>query len=141
MSSRTIYVTADDAARLGEYLRAARFGNTLDRQCLDALDQELRRARIVESHKVPADLVTMNSCVRMKDLTDGTEFDLMLVFPSASDMRGNKVSVVAPLGAAIIGYRAGQIVRVRTPGGVRRYQIMAINYQPESAELAGKSDT
>lgn len=97
------------------------------------LQQQLRETSVVEPQKVDKDVVTMNSQVRLRDLKLRKSTTWTLVFPEDADMDAGKLSVLAPLGLAILGARVGQTIEVQTPGGRRRIYIDRILYQPEAA--------
>lgn len=97
------------------------------------LQQQLRQTSVVPSQKVDKDVVTMNSRVRLRDLRLRESMTWTLVFPDDADVTSGKLSVLAPLGLAILGARVGQRMEVNTPGGPRRIQIERILYQPEAA--------
>ena len=80
-----------------------------------------------------ADVVTMNSRVRLQDEASGQTLECNLVFPGEADASANRISIVAPLGTAILGYRVGDTVTWPLPGGDRQYKIVEIAYQPEAA--------
>ena len=101
-------------------------------------EEELDRARIVSAGSVPADVVTMNSRVRMTDLDTGKEMTYTLVFPREADFSQGKISVLAPIGTAILGYRAGDVIEWRVPGGRRKLRVEEILHQPEAAERAAR---
>jgi len=134
MSDR-IFVTRPDLEKLRPLLESRHAGYSYDRPYLDKLEQELDRAEIVESYAVTRDVVTMNSEVRLKDLDSGEVSVYRLVFPSQARSE-NHVSVLAPIGTAMLGYRAGDVVEWQVPKGIRRLQILEVVYQPEAAELA-----
>lgn len=101
---------------------------------VEALWQELHRANIVPADKIPADVVTMNSTVRFEDETAGTAHQLTLVYPRDVDGSGNKVSITAPVGSALIGLSVGQSIEWQVPGGRKiRLKVLAVVHQPESA--------
>jgi regulator of nucleoside diphosphate kinase len=75
----------------------------------------------------------MNSQVRVKDMDSKTEMVFTLVFPAEADYEQGRLSVLAPVGTALLGYRAGEIVEWKVPGGVRKLRIEQILYQPEAA--------
>ena len=131
--ARRIYITKDDAQKLEELLKAASRYNTRDRANFRVLQEELSRAKIVAPNQVTPDVVTMHSSVRLRDLRDDEVMELTLVFPEEADPDAGSISVVAPLGAAILGYKAGDTVQFRTPGGTRSVRIEAVVYQPEAA--------
>ena len=100
---------------------------------MTALESGLSRGSVVASCKVGRDIITMNSTVRARDLdTDDCE-TFTLVYPADADINEGRLSVLAPLGAALLGARARQVVVVSTPRGDRRLRIERILYQPEAA--------
>lgn len=105
---------------------------------LRVLQKELMRARIVRPHEVAPDVVTMHSCVRLKDLRANDVRVMTLVFPEEADFDNGLISVVAPIGAAILGYRVGDTVKLQAPGGPRMLYIEQVLYQPEAA---GRADS
>lgn len=99
-----------------------------------ALRSELARAEIVEPGEVPPDVVTMNSTVRMVDEADGHEHELTLVYPRDVDGSAGKVSVLAPVGSAMLGLRVGDSIEWPVQGGrTLRVRILGIGYQPEAS--------
>jgi regulator of nucleoside diphosphate kinase len=90
----------------------------------------------VKSGKVPPDVVTMNSRVRIKDLNRGRELTYQIVFPEHADLDENRISVLAPIGTALLGYRAGTTVEWQVPSGTRRFRILGVEYQPEAVRAA-----
>jgi regulator of nucleoside diphosphate kinase len=135
MQKRTIYITELDMARLRKLLSAASTPKTQgkDKAYLKALDQELQRGVVVPARKIPNDVITMNSTVRFTDLNSGEEITYSLVFPADADIAQNKISVLAPIGTAMLGYRVGDIIEWEVPAGARRLRIEEILYQPEAA--------
>jgi regulator of nucleoside diphosphate kinase len=131
-----IYITKADHERLRRLVEGRRAENPSDLEYLDILEQELDRADIVEPDAIPRDVVTMNSEVRLKDLDAGGVRVYRLVFPSQA-RRENGISVLAPIGTAILGYRAGDVIEWRVPKGVRRLQVVEVLYQPEAAGVYG----
>ncbi|MCC6341480.1 MAG: nucleoside diphosphate kinase regulator [Bryobacterales bacterium] len=131
-----IYITAADFEKLDGLVAARRAAATpADREYLDMLEQELDRAEIVEPDAVPRDVVTMNSEVRVKDLDTGEARTYRLVFPSQA-RTGNSISVLAPVGTAMLGYRAGDVIEWRVPKGIRRLEVLEVLYQPEAAGVS-----
>jgi regulator of nucleoside diphosphate kinase len=101
---------------------------------LDLLREELDRADVVEPGDVPPDVVTMNSRVRVADEATGEEQELQLVFPAAADAERGAVSVLAPVGSALLGLRVGASIEWPLPDGrARRLRVVGIAYQPEAA--------
>ncbi|ACL72762.1 GreA/GreB family elongation factor [Thioalkalivibrio sulfidiphilus HL-EbGr7] len=95
---------------------------------------ELERANVVEPSQVPPTLVTMNSRVRFRVEPEGREFQRTLVYPSGMDGDEEKISVLAPIGSALLGLSVGDSIAWPTPkGGEMNVRIMEILYQPEAA--------
>jgi regulator of nucleoside diphosphate kinase len=132
MTERDICITQFDKARLEELIAVAEeFGG--GRSDLEALAEELDDAEIVSSKEVRPDVVTMNSKVVLRDLDTSETRTCTLVFPRDADADKGAISVLAPVGTAILGYAKGDVVEWQVPGGVRRIKIEDILYQPEAA--------
>ena len=129
-----IYITEDDAEGLRRLIAGRRAGNSVDHENLDMLEQELDRAEVVEPEAIPRDVVTMNSEVRLHDLDTGETRNYQLIFPAQSRTE-HSISVLAPIGTAMLGYRVGDVVEWRVPRGIRRLKILEVLYQPEAADV------
>ena len=110
MESRDIYITEYDLKRLKEFVQVGISFAERDRESLEQLQGELDRAHIVDPTAVPGDVVTMNSRVRFKDLDTNQDKVYTLVSPSEARLEQQKISVLAPIGTAILGYRVGDTV-------------------------------
>ncbi len=132
MNLRNISITAFDLTRLRDVLKA-RTSIGRDRDHLDSLENELDRAHVVEPPAIPCDVVTMNSQVRIEDVDTGRESVYTLVFPTDAGIREHKLSILAPIGTALLGSRAGETVDWPVPAGVRTVRIREVLYQPEAA--------
>ena len=133
MKNRSVYITEQDMKRLRELIEAEKGLNVAKGSDLQVLEAELDRARLLAPSAVPEDVVTMNSKVELIDLDTGTAMTYTLVFPDKADIDENKISVLAPIGTAILGYRTGDVFEWQVPEGSRRLKIKKILYQPESA--------
>ena len=100
----TIYITEPDYHRLSAMIEKTRETNGTDREYVNKLEAELDRAEIVNPKEIPANVITMRSTVRLKDLVSGDENTYSLVFPTEADFSNGKISVLAPVGTAILGY-------------------------------------
>jgi regulator of nucleoside diphosphate kinase len=107
--------------------------NGVDRQYLNKLEAELDRAEIVDPKDIPADVVTMRSKVRLKDLVSEDSNTYSVVFPTEADFAEGKISVLAPIGTAILGFRKGDTIEWQVPSGLRKLKVEEVLYQPESA--------
>jgi regulator of nucleoside diphosphate kinase len=100
---------------------------------LNPLLNELNRAKILTPEKMPSDVVTMRSIVKLVYKNTGKVMQVQLVYPNESDMANNKISVFAPIATALLGYRKGDTVFWKVPGGDAELIIDEIVYQPEAA--------
>ncbi|MDD5618031.1 MAG: nucleoside diphosphate kinase regulator [Candidatus Omnitrophica bacterium] len=136
--NKKIYITTDNFRKLQETIDSLRLlADVLEKESLDKLEAELRRATIIDQDKTPDDVVTMNSTVCLMDIESGKEETYKLVYPSDADIEENKISVLAPIGTAIIGYKAGDVVEWRVPAGARKILIKEIIHQPENGDPSG----
>jgi regulator of nucleoside diphosphate kinase len=98
------------------------------------LEEELARAKIVAPQAVPPTVVTMNSTVRFRDVVTQESFCLTLVYPRDLDDTGSKISILAPVGSALLGLNQGDEIEWPKPGGgVLRVAIEEVMWQPERA--------
>jgi regulator of nucleoside diphosphate kinase len=133
MADAELYLTRADYQRLNDLLRASLPDRREDLGDLTRLHDEIKRAKIVEQTEIPGDVITMNSRVRIRDIDSGEQMKVSLVYPSASDIAAKKISILAPIGNAILGYRKGDTVEWEVPAGVRRLKIEDVLYQPEAS--------
>lgn len=127
-----IVLTKFDHHRLRGLLRLFRMRSDVNPWNLSALELELSRARTVAPDAVPSDVVTMNSKVVLRDLATGERVCRTLVFPDAYARDEEHVPVLSPLGLALLGCRAGDVLEYRKLRGVRRLLIESVEYQPEA---------
>jgi regulator of nucleoside diphosphate kinase len=92
----------------------------------------LRDAKRVLPDQIPENVVTMNSRVLLKDLSNQREAELTITYPQEAEHRERKVSVFSSIGTALLGMQAGDIVSWRVPAGQGNFQILKVTYQPES---------
>jgi regulator of nucleoside diphosphate kinase len=127
MRESPIFIIDTDAAKLRSLL-ASRTGSRVGRDQEHLLDLavELERAVVVDADAVPRGVVTPGSRVEIVDLQSGERRGLTLVFPLEADPAQGRVSVLAPLGCALIGCREGEVVEWEMPGGLRRLRIETV---------------
>ena len=126
--SRKIYVTDADKQKLKKIIDDVIDDKNKEYKELDA---ELARAEVVGINQLPADVITMNSRVWL--LLDGIEEEVSLVYPHEADVSQNMISVLSPVGIAILGYREGDTVEWRVPSGIIKVEVKKVLYQPEAA--------
>lgn len=124
-----ITITETDHERLTALLESRASGDPV----VSLLRRELDRAEVVESLDVPNDCVTMNSTVLLEDPDTREQYRLMLVYPHAADFDAGRISIVAPMGAALLGLKKGQEIDWPVPNGrVRTIRVVSIDWQPEA---------
>lgn len=119
-----IAMTSEDAERLGRLANAAahKFPRTAD-----FLGREVERARVLSGTDVLPGLVRMGSTVAFRDDVTGQVREAMLVYPDVADVAAGKISVLTPIGAALIGLSVSQSIEFQTPsGGWRSLTVLAV---------------
>jgi regulator of nucleoside diphosphate kinase len=130
---RPIVVTRPDHERLSRLLESARLRRRWEELHLRTLADELEEAEVVDPGMVPPDVVTMRSSVRVLDMVSGDAATYTLSYPVEADLAAGRLSVLAPIGTALLGYREGDVVEWPVPGGVRVLKIEKLLHQPEAA--------
>jgi regulator of nucleoside diphosphate kinase len=131
MKNKTIYITSLDLQRLKNLLDKPDLMQ--QKHYLQEMEHEIERAVIVESTEVSADIITMNSTARLIDLKTSEEMIYTLVYPDQANISEGRISVLAPIGTAILGTSEGEVVKWEVPDGVRYLKVDRILYQPEAA--------
>jgi regulator of nucleoside diphosphate kinase len=132
MKQRTIIINESDFNGLKDLIETARRSSGAGLSYLLALEGELNRARVVPDAEVPKDVITMNSTVHLYDLDSRETETYTLVFPEDADISQGRISVFAPVGTAVIGYRVGDVIEWMVPSGMRRLKVRSV-HQPELA--------
>jgi regulator of nucleoside diphosphate kinase len=135
MKKPNIIITKADHAKLTRMIFIGDFSSR-ERGELHALEEELERAQVVASDRVPPEVITMNSTAELLDLDSGERMEFTVVFPTEAKIEEGKISVLAPVGAGMLGYRVGDIFERAAPSGVRRLQVTRVRFQPEAALAA-----
>jgi regulator of nucleoside diphosphate kinase len=128
----TIFLTLLDYERLKQMTAS---GDIRDKASWDNfyhLSKEIERAKKVKSQKISPDVVTMNTVIEFVDIQTGVSRQLKLVYPHEADMKKGYVSVLAPIGTALLGYKKGDIIEWDVPSGKKKFLIKEIIYQPEA---------
>ncbi len=125
-------ITNLDYQRLFNLINSVRDTMKDDLHNIETLEQEIDRAKRIEPRKIGPDFVTMNSEVEVIDLASGRVMTFKLVYPQDADFKNNRLSVLSPLGSALIGYREGDEVEFRVPAGTKKVKITRILFQPEA---------
>ena len=132
MKNRNILITVTDHAKLRSIVAA---GALFDRSGGEAkaLQCELERAQVLQPDDIPPDVITMNSRAELLDLETGEHMEFALVLPSHANIDDGKISILAPLGTAMLGYRVGDEFEWPVPFGMRRLKVIQVHFQPEAA--------
>ena len=133
MPKRKIVITRHDYEYLKQLLSSDFTQAISPSDFLESLEAELELAEVVNPERVPKNVVTMNSTVKLRDLDTNEVETYTLVFPEEADIVNYKLSVLAPVGTAILGQRVGDVLRWRVPDGWRRLEVVRVLYQPERA--------
>jgi regulator of nucleoside diphosphate kinase len=129
-----IYISEFDLKRLKELIKVAEeFGDKRVVRYLEELDEELDRAEAMKPQEIRDDVITMNSTFRLRDVDTDQEAVYTLVFPGDADSARGKVSILAPIGTAVLGYKIGDMIEWEVPAGRKRFKVEQIVYQPEAA--------
>ena len=133
MPEKIIHITETDMKRLRELIRTTRSSDKGQEIYLTELENELNRGIVVKPEDIPPDVITMNSTVYLTDLNTKEETTYRLVFPSSADADEGCVSILAPIGTALLGYRVGDVIEWKVPAGIAKLKVDKILYQPEAA--------
>jgi regulator of nucleoside diphosphate kinase len=133
MSNKPIQITEFDLERLQKLIQEAQYTEYRGSDSLVRLQEEIDRAEVVPAQEVSQAVVTMNSTVVLLDLETGEKETYTLVFPENADVSSGRISVLAPIGTAMLGYEAGDVFEEDVPAGKRRLRVERIIYQPEAA--------
>ena len=126
-----ITMTSSDFERLNTLLDSLQDSDSLG---IEELEAELDRANVVEPNEISPQIVTMNSTVKFVIESTNSEFEFTLVYPKDLDSSGKKISILAPVGSALLGLTPGDEIEWPKPGGgIMKVTIKGITYQPESA--------
>ncbi len=130
MAQQGIILSKEDYEILSRFVKSNSGG--ISNNGLRKLATELQSAQIVEQEQLPDHTVRMRSKVKIMIEGDNKEMKLQLVLPSEADIKQNKISVFAPLGSALIGYRQGDTIAWEVPGGTKVFKILEVNNETES---------
>jgi regulator of nucleoside diphosphate kinase len=132
MNGKTAVITEADFDKLSGLI-GPKNGRASFGRPATALKQELERGEVVPPMRVAKGVITMNSRVRVRDVQTDERETYTLVYPQEADIDEGRLSVLAPLGTALLGASVGEVVEVNAPAGLRRIKVERILYQPEAA--------
>lgn len=128
-----IIINRLDYARIKKCINDARQFKSITESELQKLVNELESAEIMEPEAIPANVVTMNSIVRLSFSNNNKQVQFQIVYPDQANFRENKISIFSPIATALIGYKVGDEIEWIVPAGLTKMKIEEIIYQPEAA--------
>ena len=99
----------------------------LNEKKIAELQDKLSRAKLIDESAMSKDEVLIGAKVRIKDLDSGEEIEYALVSEEEADYSNNKISVTSPVGEALIGHKADEVVKIKVPAGTLRYKVLRIS--------------
>ena len=133
MNQPSIFITTKDVEKLRDLIRASYHTEYRGSDYLKQLAGEIEKASVVRSDQIPSDVITLNSTARLVDQETNEEMIYTLVFPEDADTSQGKISILAPIGTAMLGCKVGDTFKWDTPGGRRIIRVEEILYQPEAS--------
>ncbi|HOU46805.1 MAG TPA: nucleoside diphosphate kinase regulator [Chitinophagales bacterium] len=122
-----------DYARIKKSISDARQFKSINAADEEKLMHELNSANIVEPEDMPANVVTMNSIVKLSFLNNNKQIQFQIVYPENANFKENKISIFSPIATALIGYKVQDEIEWIVPAGLTKIRIDEIIYQPEAA--------
>ena len=137
-SANKVMILQEDYNILTAYIKGTRPpGNVHEKQPGRSLSEEMENAIILSKHEFPGDVIRLNSTAIIKDLATNRVMTITIVLPSEADIKKNKISVLAPLGTALLGYRKNQQIQWQLPAGTKNFLVMEV-YHSSSVEGNGQ---
>lgn len=127
-----IIITELDYTRLCSIINVSRQKKSTEFKNIEVLGSEIKRAKKIDSKKITPDFITMNSLIEVSDLDTNRVMQLKLVYPNEADFKKGYISVLSPLGSALLGYKIGDTISFEVPKGEKSVRINKILYQPEA---------
>lgn len=131
--SRKIFITESDKVKLLKIINKAKYENLDNNLHLKDLEAEIEKAAVTSIEELPGNVITMNTKAVL--LIDDTEEEVTLVYPNEADILEGKISVLSPIGTAILGYGEGDVIEWAVPNGTAHIQVKKVLFQPEALGL------
>lgn len=129
---KTMFITVNDYQRITGLMEFAALQEK-NPEIAGRLLQELKAAKTFPQDRISDSIVTMNSRALLREITSGREVEITITYPQDADSKEQKVSVFSPIGVALLGCREGDVTSWRVPGGIGRFKVEKVLYQPEAA--------
>lgn len=124
-------ITTNDYQRLTGLIEFASLKLKMP-EIVNRLHNEFKGAKMLSQEGISESVITMNSRVLLKEVSNGREAEITITYPQDADNRERKVSVFSPIGVALLGRQAGDIVSWKVPAGIGKFEIVKVTYQPEA---------
>src|ERR1044072_8065223 len=121
-----LIVKKDDYNIITTYLKNGRNRSSFDRYNVMELEAELKKAKLVSKENFPDTIVGLNSTAISKDIETNRVLSITIVTPDKADISKNKISVLAPIGTALLGFRKGRQINWEVPSGKKKFIIMDV---------------
>ena len=131
MQQRELRLTDIDSRRLQSLIEGSKLSDVRDLGSVEMLEQHLDEAAVLPATHIDPDVVTMDSEVLVTDTGSGEAFSFHVVFPRSADVSAGRISVLEPLGMAVLGRSVGDRIKWEVPGGMRTLRVEEVIYQPE----------
>lgn len=131
-----LVITDKDARKLRMLLEHNHGISERDQVQWQTLEEEIEKASIVPPDQIPSDVVTMHSRVRIVDMRTGEQLVYQIVYPHEANYSEKRISILAPIGTALLGYPVGTEIDWQVPSGTRRLRIEAVEQPPERKRMA-----
>lgn len=131
-AQKQMFITFNDYQRILGLIEFASLKNKTP-ETVNKLMHDLKIARMLSQENISRDVVTMNSKVLLRDMRSGKSIDITITYPQDADNINRKISVFTPIGHALLGSQVGDIVSWKVPGGIGKFRIEKLLYQPEAA--------
>jgi regulator of nucleoside diphosphate kinase len=140
VKSHSVIVTDADMDRLSRLVRALKHSLFRDQLQLESLQQTLESAVVTSSERIPRGVIRMNSRIRVLDFDTQKKELYTLVFPENADISTSRISVLAPVGIALLGRRQGDVIEAKVPGGARRLRVERVFHGSKIVRKRVRSD-
>ncbi len=132
MVMKKLIINKLDFLRIQKCIDEAKIVKSISAGEADSLMRELNSAKIVEPEKIPSNVVTMHSIVKISFLDTNKQIQFQIVYPREANLKENKISIFSPVATALIGFQVGDEVEWIVPGGLTKIRVDEIVYQPEA---------
>ncbi|MCB0748007.1 MAG: nucleoside diphosphate kinase regulator [Ignavibacteriae bacterium] len=126
MDKQKIYVTIQDKSRLKKILSSTSGYRSSDKKTINDLLFELERAEVMDEELIDDNVIRMNSTVLLRDMRTNEKFMYKLVYPNEANISEKKISILAPIGTALLGFKVGDIIEWDVPAGKRKLRVKGV---------------